>query len=348
VADNVVINAGSGGPTIRTEDVGAGVQMPITKIHNGANDADGGPVTSANPLDVRVGDGTSTAVVKAASTAAVASDTALVVAVSPNNGLALDATLTGGTQKAIARGAAKGATSALDVTATIIDADHNALDVIVNSSVTAVQGTGAGVGSAWFVKLTDGTTTAPIKAGSTAAVAGDASQVVALHPSSPVPLPTLTKSTQGATGITIQPLRDAGRVSKVLQVVAQAGVTTEALINLVMLSDLSAAGGATSYTVTAGKRFRIQSFNVTWRNNTSGVGSVTCRLRAIPSGTLLVSSPVLATVTATTGAATGSGFTKNVTFPDGIELPAGAVLGISQIALGADVGFDVQLVGFEY
>jgi len=47
-------------------------------------------------------------------------------------------------------------------------------------------------------------------------------------------------------------------------------------------------------------------------------------------------------------AATGSGFTKNVTFPDGIELPAGAVLGISQIALGADVGFDVQLVGFEY
>jgi hypothetical protein len=45
--------------------------------------------------------------------------------------LALDATLTGGTQKSLVRGTAKGATSAADVTATTVDADHNALDVFI-------------------------------------------------------------------------------------------------------------------------------------------------------------------------------------------------------------------------
>lgn len=48
--------------------------------------------------------------------------------------LALDTTLTGGTQKAIARGGAKGATTAADVTSTSIDADHNALDVSVKGT----------------------------------------------------------------------------------------------------------------------------------------------------------------------------------------------------------------------
>jgi hypothetical protein len=52
---------------------------------------------------------------------------------------AADATLTSGTQKAIARGAAKGATPAADVTATSIDADHTGLDVKVQGPV-AVTG----------------------------------------------------------------------------------------------------------------------------------------------------------------------------------------------------------------
>jgi hypothetical protein len=43
--------------------------------------------------------------------------------------LALDATLTGGTQKAIVRGGAKGATAAADATTTAEGADHQAVDV---------------------------------------------------------------------------------------------------------------------------------------------------------------------------------------------------------------------------
>lgn len=47
------------------------------------------------------------------------------------NGLALDATLTGGTQKAINRGGAKGATVAADVTSTAQGANHQGLDVAI-------------------------------------------------------------------------------------------------------------------------------------------------------------------------------------------------------------------------
>lgn len=60
--------------------------------------------------------------------------------VGTTNGLALDATLTGGGQKAVARGGAKGATTAADVTSTSIDADHNALDVSVKGNVSVQPG----------------------------------------------------------------------------------------------------------------------------------------------------------------------------------------------------------------
>ena len=54
--------------------------------------------------------------------------------------LALDATLTGGTQKAITRGGAKGSTTAADVTSTSVDANTQALDVSVKGTAT-VSGT---------------------------------------------------------------------------------------------------------------------------------------------------------------------------------------------------------------
>ncbi|WP_448510960.1 beta strand repeat-containing protein [Immundisolibacter sp.] len=56
--------------------------------------------------------------------------------VGTTNGIALDATLTGGTQKAIARGGAKGATTAADVTSTNVDANTQALDVSVKGTPT--------------------------------------------------------------------------------------------------------------------------------------------------------------------------------------------------------------------
>ena len=51
MADNIILNLGSGGDITRAEDV-AGVKIPVVKIHNGAAGVDGGPITSANPLSV--------------------------------------------------------------------------------------------------------------------------------------------------------------------------------------------------------------------------------------------------------------------------------------------------------
>lgn len=54
MADNTVLNPGSGGDTIVTEQPGGvGAKIPVSKIYTGALDVNGGPVTAANPFDVR-------------------------------------------------------------------------------------------------------------------------------------------------------------------------------------------------------------------------------------------------------------------------------------------------------
>jgi hypothetical protein len=103
MADNVTANSGTGGAVFASDDIG-GVQFPRVKLVHGADGVNAGDVAAANPLPAKLSDGTNAVAVKAASTAAVATDPALVVAVSPNAGLALDATLTGGTAKAISTG----------------------------------------------------------------------------------------------------------------------------------------------------------------------------------------------------------------------------------------------------
>lgn len=112
---------------------------------NGSTTANQGTPNSTSqawPLKI-VDGGLAVAKVLAASTAPVAADPALNVAISPNSTVAItsatlaqDATLTGGTQKAIARGGAKGTTTAADVTSTAAGANHQALDVIIVDSTT--------------------------------------------------------------------------------------------------------------------------------------------------------------------------------------------------------------------
>lgn len=85
MADNTTLNPGVGGDIVRTVDVGSGVKIPVSFIHTGTT-TDGGGVTSSNPFPTSVTDGTNgVAAVKAASTAAVATDIAAVVSLSPNS-----------------------------------------------------------------------------------------------------------------------------------------------------------------------------------------------------------------------------------------------------------------------
>jgi hypothetical protein len=134
--------------------------------------------------------------------------------------LALDATLTGGSQKAINRGGAKGATTAADITSTANGVDHQGLDVQVQNASIAVTGTfwqatqpvsgtvtaNAGTnlntsalaldatltGGTQQSKITDGTSVATVKAASTAAAAADKALVVAISPNNTVPVSMAT------------------------------------------------------------------------------------------------------------------------------------------------------------
>lgn len=202
-----------------------------------------------------------------------------------------------------------------------------------------------------FQSLTDGTSTAAVKAASTAAIAADASLVVALHPTSPVPLPTLTKGTQGTTGVSVQRLIDAGRVYVCYTATALTAATAEALVSLTPYRDLVAGGAATTHAVTSGKRLRLQTLVLTLRaTSTVNVGGL-IRLRLL-AGTVLVGSPVHAAIgTQCSNLATaviGNALTMFIDLPDGLELSGTMQLGITQLCSAATATLDVQLIGFEY
>jgi hypothetical protein len=196
---------------------------PVAILHNTSGTEIG---TAANPIR-NDPTGTTTQPVSGTVTANIGT----------SGSLALDATLTGGTQKAITRGGAKGATTAADVTSTAEGADHQALDVQVyhggaavnptairaltaTDVVTSAQGTAAALAGAWpvkvtdgtnamptmdtagrsgFERITDGTNTAAVKAASTAAVASDPALVVAISPNNTPVLPSgaATSALQG-------------------------------------------------------------------------------------------------------------------------------------------------------
>lgn len=88
MSDNTTLNIGIGGDIIATEDPGLGYKIPVSKIRIGGFNIDGGDVTISNPFPSLITDGYHGQVtVKPASTAAIATDVALVMALSPNTPL---------------------------------------------------------------------------------------------------------------------------------------------------------------------------------------------------------------------------------------------------------------------
>lgn len=120
-------------------------------------------VTVSNDSKVIAWDGTNTTAVKAASTAPVATDTALVVGLTPNGNQATATNQTSGGQKT-----------------QVVDGSGN------------VQPAGDITSRGIHVTPGDGTNQITVKAASTAAVATDTSQVMALSPNTPLPAGTST------------------------------------------------------------------------------------------------------------------------------------------------------------
>lgn len=136
-------------------------------------------------------DGTRDAAIKAASTAAVAADTALVVAISPNNtvGLSAGTNNIGDVDVLSLPSLPAGTNNIGDVdvlTLPSIPAGNNNIGDVDIASIAA------GTNTIGRVYVTDGTNSAAVKAGATAAIATDPSLVVAVSPNSPLPAGTNT------------------------------------------------------------------------------------------------------------------------------------------------------------
>ena len=199
-------------------------------------------------------------------------------------------------------------------------------------------------------------TDAGVKLASVAAVATDQALVVSLSPNSPVPLPVLTKSAQGATGISTQDLKDAGRnpvhYYMLIPVLATA---TDALQSLTGTNGgVTVAATLTPAVVTAGKKLRITRLAASYiATATSGYAIV--RLRYNVASLVSITGPVAATIAIGSGTpavanATGS---EEAILDEGWEFAAGGSVGISvqgfAAATATATGYVMaSITGYEY
>ena len=171
-----------------------------------------------------------------------------------------------------------------------------------------------------------------------------------------VTLPTLIKGTQGATGVSTQDLKDAGRnVSTLFMAAAVVSTATETLQSLTgYKSGAAVTATTTPAVVTTGKTFRVTRISITYVG-VATIGYVLVKLRANTAGVVAVTSPLVLTLSqGATAATAGNTTTTEHTFPDGLEFAAGTGIGITVQGFGATgtaaaVGYaQVALYGYEY
>lgn len=137
--------------------------------------------------------------------------------------------------------------------------------------------------------------------------------------------PTLTKGTQGSTGLSTQPLEDGGRTTISLYTDgSQAPVSsgTEALITLTLSSGTAATSAGTSFIIPNGKTFRILQIIFESRGNTTATAQTTqWSLRMNTAGAINTSSTPVLLRTRTTNGAVANGVDRQVfTFPKGFDI----------------------------
>lgn len=197
---------------------------------------------------------------------------------------------------------------------------------------------------------------ATVKAGSTASVATDLPLVVALHPLSATPFAALTKGTQNATGVTTQDLIDSGRVSVAITCYQAPGIiTTEAVFAAATFSMIRDGGVATTgqqFTVSAGKRLRLQSIIVSLKNTAAlaGTSKLVLRYTVSAPATIGNTSPILVVIDLGSNNAVANNYIGPAwpPLPDGIELLPGSTFGFTNLSSAATMLHTITLLGFEY
>lgn len=163
--------------------------------------------------------------------------------------------------------------------------------------------------------------------------------------------PTLTKGTQGASGYSVQDLKDGGRaiVNVATAIAGVTAVTTEALLALSVSRDGAATSSISTIPVTSGKRYRVTQLVVGMISTAAAVLSGRFSLRMNPAGAVTASSPIIATLPIPSGAALAqAGGWMIMDVPDGIEFSGTMQIGVSQVCSAITGTIWASLIGFEY
>lgn len=177
-----------------------------------------------------------------------------------------------------------------------------------------------------------------------------------------IQVPAITKGTQGSRGLTVQPLRDAGRVSVVYRpshgIGAYSGFTSDVAYVATMYKALgsgSVSASGTSFVIPAGKIFRVQTFRAMMMvQTTSPVATrVQVGLLIDPSGTITNASPLAMTIRLTGQATAGFSSYDDITIPEGFDIVGDGTLAIgvyllANFASGAGPAVQFNLVGYEF
>ncbi len=177
-----------------------------------------------------------------------------------------------------------------------------------------------------------------------------------------IQVPAITKGTQGSRGLTVQPLRDAGRVSVVYRpshgIGAYSGFSSDTAYVATMYKALgsgSVSASGTSFVIPAGKIFRVQTFRAMMMvQMTSPVATrVQVGLLIDPSGTITNASPLAMTIRLTGQATAGFSSYDDITIPEGFDIVGDGTLAIgvyllANFASGAGPAVQFNLVGYEF
>lgn len=154
-----------------------------------------------------------------------------------------------------------------------------------------------------------------------------------------------------STAFPLPIIASGNRTSVILSASAVTSVTTEALFSLSQYRAGTVTSG-TQYTVAAGKTLRVQAVQFGSRfitpSATATFASAKFNLRWLVSGTLsATTSPLVYSDTKMSASNTPTP-NSDLAIPDGIDFPAGSVIGVSHVDSAATLALDVLIVGYEY
>jgi hypothetical protein len=165
----------------------------------------------------------------------------------------------------------------------------------------------------------------------------------------------LIKGFQGPTGVTTQDLKDSGRFNIAITAYQIAGIiTTEALFAAATFAssrDGSAPTTGQQFTVTPGKRFRIQAIECSIKNTAAAAGTSKVALRySGGGGTITNASPVLAIWDLGSNSTVAGNYIGPMVLPlpDGVELLSNSTFGFTNLSSAVTMLHTFTVSGYEY